>query len=142
MLFNTRIGTPKGHVFATTMIPENRIDSECANLSIKHEEAHQLLGHPGRKKLLGTLERLNWNLSNPKTNQCEDCLKGKANQMRLNQESTNQSKKAGERLMIDISSVKSKEKKKVGKFWLLVVDEATNMKWSFFSALSQHKYRY
>ncbi len=34
--------------------------------------------------------------------------------------------------MIDISSVKSKEKRKAGKFWLVVVDETTRMKWSFF----------
>ncbi len=132
MLFNTRIGTPKGHVFATTMIPENKINFECANFSIKHEEAHQLLGHPGRNKLLATSKRLNWNLSSPIANQCKDCLKGKANRLRLNQEAGSQSKIPGARLMIDISSVKSKEMTKVGKFWLLVVDEATSMKWSFF----------
>ena len=35
--------------------------------------------------------------------------------------------------MIDISSVKSAHRKKqTKKFWLLVVDQATNMKWSFF----------
>ena len=34
--------------------------------------------------------------------------------------------------MIDISSVKTKNSKRVGKYWLLVVDEATSMKWSFF----------
>ncbi len=127
MLFNTRIGTPKGHVYASTMIPENENDFESANVIIGHEDAHQLLGHPGRNKLFGTSESLKWNLSNQVLNQCEDCLKGKANRMRLNQEAT-----AGERLMIDISSVKSKEKKKVGKYWLLVIDKATNMKWSFF----------
>jgi hypothetical protein len=34
--------------------------------------------------------------------------------------------------MIDISTVKSKTAKQIGRFWLLVVDEATNMKWSNF----------
>ena len=34
--------------------------------------------------------------------------------------------------MIDISSVKAPNNKKVGRFWLLVVDEATDMKWSYF----------
>ena len=34
--------------------------------------------------------------------------------------------------MIDTSSVKNKANNRIGKFWLLVVDEATSMKWSFF----------
>ena len=34
--------------------------------------------------------------------------------------------------MIDISSVKTQNSKRSGKYWLLVVDEATSMKWSFF----------
>ncbi len=48
------------------------------------------------------------------------------------QEATSQLKMAEERLMIDISSVKSNEKKKIRKYWLLVVNKATNMKWSLF----------
>lgn len=34
--------------------------------------------------------------------------------------------------MIDISTIKSSNSKRLGRFWLLVVDEATNMKWSYF----------
>ncbi len=113
------------------MIPDRLINTKLADISIRYEDAHQLLGHSGRNKLVGTSERLNWNLSNPVINQCEDCLKGKANRLRLNQEAGSLSKLPGEHLMIDISSVKSKERR-VGKFWFLVVDEATSMEWSFF----------
>ena len=34
--------------------------------------------------------------------------------------------------MINISSVKDKTGKQMGKFWLLVVNKATNMSWSWF----------
>ena len=132
MRFDKRIGTPKGHVFAITMIPEGNINHEMANATISYEDAHQLLGHPGKNKLIGTSERLNWTLSKQTLKDCSDCLIGKAKRLKLNKESTNQSKVPGERLMIDISSVKTKDSKRIGKYWLLVVDEATSMKCSFF----------
>ena len=132
--FNTKFGTPKGHVFGACILPEN--ENELAHVNMKtilnYEKAHQLLGHPGRNKLIGTSERLNWNLSDRHASECEDCLKGKARRTNLNKESKNYSTKAGERLMIDISSIKTNNDKKIGRFWLLVVDEATDMKWSFF----------
>jgi hypothetical protein len=132
MRFDKRIGTPKGHVFAITMIPEGNNNHEMANVTVPYEDAHQLLGHPGKNKLIGTSERLKWTLSKQTLNDCSDCLVGKAKRLKLNKESTNQSKVPGERLMIDISSVKTKDSKRIGKYWLLVVDEATSMKWSFF----------
>jgi hypothetical protein len=132
MRFDKRIGTPKGHVFAITMLPEEILDSEIADVAIPYEDAHRILGHPGKNKLIGTSERLKWTLSKQTLNECSDCLVGKAKRLQLNKESTNQSKVPGERLMIDISSVKTKNSKRVGKYWLLVVDEATSMKWSFF----------
>ena len=132
MRFDKRIGTPKGHVFAITMLPEGIFDREMANLTIPYEDAHQLLGHPGKNKLIGTSERLKWTLHKQTQDDCSDCLIGKAKRMKLNKESTNQSRVPGERLMIDISSVKTKDSKRIGKYWLLLVDEATSMKWSFF----------
>ncbi len=52
--------------------------------------------------------------------------------MNVNKESQNKTTDPGERLMIDISSIKTSGKEQIGNFWLLVVDEATDMKWSFF----------
>ena len=132
MRFDRRIGTPKGHVFAITMLPYTAEECEMANATIQYEDAHKLLGHPGRNKLVGTSERLKWTLTKQVTTDCSDCLVGKAKRMKLNKESENQSKVPGERLMIDISSVKTQNSKRIGKYWLLVVDEATSMKWSFF----------
>jgi hypothetical protein len=132
MKFDRRIGTPKGHVFAITMMPEGTNEREMANVTMQYEDAHKRLGHPGKNKLIGTSERLKWTLTKQTADDCSDCLVGKAKRMKLNKQSENQSKVPGERLMIDISSVKAKSNKRVGKYWLLVVDEATSMKWSFF----------
>ena len=100
---------------------------------IDYMKAHGILGHPGRDLLLGTAGKLGWTLSEKNDKNCKDCMKGKAKRMAINKEAKNKSTIAGERIMIDISSVKSEEEmKRVGKFWLLMVDEATDMKWSFF----------
>jgi len=64
---------------------------------------------------------------------CGDCLKAKARQKNIcnNNNQGTRSGIAGERLGFDISSIKDVS---LGgsKFWLLVVDEATDMCWSFF----------
>ena len=66
----------------------------------------------------------------------QSCLIAKAKREVINKESHNKSTIPGEQLMIDISYVcgRHQEKKKVkgNCFWLLIVDEATSMKWSYF----------
>ena len=134
MNFDTKFGTPHGHVFGTTIVPQR--ETEMAFIATKpnknYMEVHQLLGHPGREKLLGTCKRLQWNLSQADAHACEDCLVAKARRANLNKVSKNHSTKPGERIMIDISSIKDKNHSKIGRFWLLVVDKATDMKWSYF----------
>ena len=137
MKFDTKFGTPHGHVFGTRINPMKGNETAfLANTKVNknYMKVHQLLGHPGRDKLMGTCDRMNWKLTAETTSTCEDCMIGKARRMNLNKESKNRSTTPGERIMIDISSVKSKDKQKIGRFWLLVVDEATDMKWSYFLA--------
>ncbi len=61
---------------------------------------------------------------------CKDCKIGKAKQKAVPKIDQNRGKTPGERLLIDISSVKTTEAKK--KFWVLVEHQATKMKLSFF----------
>jgi hypothetical protein len=131
LLFDKKVGTPRGHVFGTTMIP-NGTEMAQVNLTVGYKQAHEILGHPGRNKLLGTTERLKWPIGEKSVIECEACLKGKAHRLKMNKEAKNKASQAGERIMIDISSVKNKDNKKCGRFWLLIVDEATDMKWSYF----------
>ena len=65
-------------------------------------------------------------------NPCSDCLKAKARQKNISKDNEkSRSVIAGERLGFDISSIQDLS---LGgsKYWLLVVDEASSMCWSFF----------
>jgi hypothetical protein len=61
----------------------------------------------------------------------QECLMGKAKRKSLKKESNSHSEKGGERFGFDISYLQNSS---FGgsKFWLLVVDEATSMVWSYF----------
>ncbi|MFM8622083.1 MAG: reverse transcriptase domain-containing protein, partial [Holophagaceae bacterium] len=127
-----RFGTAKGHIFGTTIVPLSATALVTGIKTTKsHAEAHQILGHPGKELMKSTSNRLGWNLTGEDI-PCEDCMIAKARRSNVNKVAKNPSTTPGERLMIDISSVKTTDNKKSGRFWLLVVDEATDMKWSFF----------
>jgi transposase InsO family protein len=66
-----------------------------------------------------------------KFNACADCAIGKARQKNLNKLWTNGSKVPGERLYVDISSIRG-ESYGGAKYWALVVDDCTDFCWSFF----------
>jgi len=61
----------------------------------------------------------------------EDCALAKARQKNVPKLNMNRSTIPGERLYLDISSIKANS---LGgkKYWALAVDDATSMKWSFF----------
>ena len=65
---------------------------------------------------------------------CEDCVISKAKQKNVLKASGNKSTVAGEHLFLDISSIKAVSAGGA-KFWILIVDEATDMKWSYFVKL-------
>ena len=63
---------------------------------------------------------------------CESFLLGKARQKNTSKESSHtKSTKPGEMMYLDISSIKGEGYGRK-KFWLLIVDEATNNCWSYF----------
>jgi len=61
---------------------------------------------------------------------CEDCKMAKAKQKAVPKKDETKSLTPGERLCINSSSVNTRSAKK--KFWILVEDQATSMKWSLF----------
>jgi hypothetical protein len=68
---------------------------------------------------------------------CRDCNESNAKQKGVQKTTADRSTTPGERLFMDITSIK---KKSIGgsKFWLLVVDDATNFTWSFFLKQKNH----
>ena len=93
-----------------------------------------MLGHAGEDATAKTAKALGWKLTGA-VKRCESCQVAKAKQKAVPKDSEHTpSKTPGERLYLDISSVKKpKEVKHVGKTnWYMIVDEATHLKSSNF----------
>ena len=91
--------------------------------------SHRIFGHPSEATSKSTAKQYGWKLTG-NFDKCDECTLAKIRQQNLNKEATHSSKK-GERLYIDISSIK---RRSYGgsKFWVLIVDDFTKMKWSIF----------
>ena len=91
--------------------------------------AHCIFGHPSEATAKSTAKQYSWKLTG-NLDKCDECTLAKIRQQNLSKEVTPSLKK-GERLYIDISSIK---RRSYGgsKFWVLIVDDFTKMKWSIF----------
>ena len=97
---------------------------------VELNQLHQQLGHPNLIYTLETAKKYGeetfgeWKV-------CEDCAICKAKQKNVTKITRHPTNIPGERLYLDLSSVQTAS---IGgsRFWCLVVDEATKMKWSFF----------
>ncbi len=83
-----------------------------------------MLGHAGEYASRLTANFYNWKIQG-KLSRCESCGLSKSRQSPIPKKAIPRSNIPGERLFIDISSIKSKS---LGgsKFWLLVIDDATD----------------
>ena len=114
------------------MEPVTNSDTALVTLNegakINRVEFHKRLRHCGNDLKLSTTKMLK--LTGP-PEKCESCATAKARQKNLKKVTENICETPGERLHIDQSTVKHNS---LGgrKNWLLVVDEATNFKWSYF----------
>ena len=77
-----------------------------------------------------TAEYYEWATKNNFEN-CEDCAMAKSRQANMNKERVERAKERGERLFVDISSTEHESFGKA-RFWLLIVDDATDYCWSYF----------
>ena len=93
---------------------------------------HQLLGHFGDVKTTEIAKYYGIKLSG-KFKPCPDCVKGKAKQANVPKgiPDEKRSQIPGEYFFLDISSVKTRSFDG-SKFWLLLVDDATGFKFSYF----------
>ena len=92
---------------------------------------HEMFGHIGEDatKLTAGYYKFAWKGD---FEPCESCARAKARQKNLGHaDEGNQATNPGERLGFDLGSVKT-ESLGGSKFWLLVVDYATDFPWSFF----------
>jgi hypothetical protein len=109
-----------------------KVDHALSSQEMKEDMMtfHKKLGHPCKDLIKKTANYLGITLTGSWT-ECRECLMGKAKKKQLKKDSRNKSAKGGERLGFDISYLKNSS---FGgsKFWLLIVDEATSMVWSYF----------
>ena len=91
---------------------------------------HERLGHASEDVTKATAENLGIKLIG-KLEVCEDCALAKSRRTPVSKEATNKEEVPGGRLSIDITSIRQ-ESYGGAKFWCMVQDEATKMKWSFF----------
>ena len=134
--FDRNIATKNGWLGAVKMVPRKDVRESVPklkkNTKIDVKIFHEVLGHVGDEVTKETALYYGLKIQGA-MHPCGDCLKAKARQKNIpinnNQES--RSGVAGERLGFDISSIKDLS---LGgsKFWLLVVDEYSDMCWSFF----------
>jgi len=97
---------------------------------INANKMHEILGHVSEETMRKTAKFYDWKISGT-LNKCSDCGLAKSKQANTSKEKVLRSKVPGERLFIDISSVKGKSYSG-SKFWLLVVDDNSDMAWSWF----------
>ena len=104
---------------------EERIKERTMDINV----AHHLFGHASKTTIKNTAKHYGWTLTG-NWNKCENCVLAKIRQRNLQKTSPPTTVK-GERLYMDISSVKQRSYGG-SKFWCLIVDQHTGMKWSIF----------
>ena len=131
--FDRVMHTPNGFVIGVEIVPivnENAHPALTKGSKVNVQKLHEMLGHASEDVVRKTAKYYGWELFG-KFEKCENCAISKAKQKGVSKESTMKSAVPGERLCFDISSSKKLSFSK-SKFWLLVVDEATDMCWSRF----------
>ena len=93
---------------------------------------HRLLGHAAESKIKATAKEMEIETTG-KLQICKYCKISKAKKKKIAKTTDNKSTVPCGRLYIDLSTIKTAS---IGnkRNWILVVDEATNMKWSIFTA--------
>ena len=99
---------------------------------------HELLGHPSDELTSATAKSLEKKLEK-REDPCLACLVSKARKKAIPKMLLSRSTVPGERLYIDISGIKGKSRGG-NKFWLLISDDATPKKWSFFMKAKRDQY--
>ncbi len=91
---------------------------------------HQRLGHPSEYYTRKTAEKYNAPLKG-KMRVCEACTYGKGKQKPVKKFTRSRTRIPLERVFVNTSELPSKS---LGgsKFWIMVVDDATRFKWSYF----------
>ncbi len=111
---------------STSLIANEKIQRKIIDVNIFHKR----LGHPSEFYTRKTAEKYNVTLKG-KMKVCEACTRGKGKQKPVKKFTQTRTSIPLERIFVDTSELPSKS---LGgsKYWIMVVDDATRFKWSFF----------
>jgi hypothetical protein len=132
LMFDRLMQTDNGAVVGVIMKP--KIDT--MHLSIEKgrvvdiNDFHKSMGHINEESLRKTALFYNIKLK-VKLDKCYECSISKIKQRNVAKTTENKSEIPGERLFIDISSIK-KRSFSGSKYWVLVLDDYSDMYWSIF----------
>ena len=136
--FDIKIPTPKGFLYGLYITRRQEICgiATSSNRTMPLMEAHSKLGHISISETKRISKQLGWRIDD-EYERCEACAIGKAQQKGVTKRSNHViATKNGERVFLDISSVKNTEFPEVEvtpkPYWRIIVDERTQMKFSDF----------
>jgi hypothetical protein len=136
--FDQIIKTSHGHVNGIELIPVINM----ANLTMERgtvldiNDFHRSMGHVHEDSLRIMADYYGLKLRG-QFHTCFECSLAKIRQRNVGKTTEKTSEIPGERLMVDISSVRSPS---LGgsKFWIMVLDDCTDMCWSMFVSAKSH----
>jgi len=93
--------------------------------------AHECLGHVSLASIQALAKQYNCKLTGKFRSGCQGCAYAKSKQKNVPNNTTKRATQRGERLFVDLSGPFTKSLKG-NKYWMLVVDDFTRKKWSFY----------
>ena len=127
--FERKINSKNGYVPGVEIIPEYKIETTSTK-DASYATVHAILIHTSEEITKNTASYLGIKVRDENQEPCLSCAVRKTKQKGIKKNSEN-IENPGDLFSLDISSCKNKAYGGA-KFWLLVVDHATNMKWPFF----------
>jgi hypothetical protein len=100
-----------------------------SNEQVEFKKFHKMIGHPLASVTANTAKLYNYKLCKNEE-KCKSCISGKVKQKNVQKFSANKAKIKGERIFMDLSTVKVDSIGK-SKIWVIFVDEWSRFKWSF-----------
>ena len=132
IIFDRVLKASNSVLLAAKMVIRNpeEVNSGILNGKQSKEYFHRVTGHAGHHLMDATAKYYKVNLTG-KVNNCLSCSLKKIRQKNITKKNEDKSRNPGERMYLDISSMR---KPSMGgrQHWVMLVDEATNYKKSFF----------
>ena len=143
VVFDIVINTPKGAIYAMYLKRDTEMASAAtdvaqtgAHMTMTIKQAHERLGHANEEATRLAAKQLGIKITRGMLQVCEACARAKAKQKNVNKYNVTHQLALTfpKQVFMDIATEKSREGQPIvtKPNWHIIVDEATNMKFSYF----------